>query len=80
MEPKNLRIDYEIHKTLSRELTPGIVAALDKFKAEDLYKTCITCAYFDAKEEKCMKVGVRPPAFIIVRGCEAYYNNSDIPF
>jgi hypothetical protein len=52
---------------------------LDMYHAEDLFKTCLTCIHF-MEDETCKRAKAKPPAFIIVRGCEAYFDNQDIPF
>lgn len=62
----------------------------------DLYRSCITCAYFEgardlsdhpAKQPRCAKHCAHPPAFIIANGCDDYVDmvesgklNDDIPF
>ena len=39
--------------------------------------TCTNCCDWDEPKEMCMKFKVRPPAKVIVVGCE---HHSDIPF
>lgn len=41
--------------------------------------TCITCKYFDHKDETCFLAGKRPPARVIAEGCPAYIADG-IPF
>ena len=52
---------------------------LDNYHADELFKTCITCVHFTEKEF-CVRAKAKPPAFIIVCGCEGYFDNQDIPF
>lgn len=42
------------------------------------FTTCINCEHWKAKEEICGKFNQRPPAKIIVTGCEEHSDN--IPF
>jgi hypothetical protein len=39
--------------------------------------TCLNCTNFNEKEELCKKASSRPPAEVLVYGCEAW---DDIPF
>lgn len=55
-----------------------LIQFLSKYKAEEIFRTCLTCTYF--KDEICQKAKARPPAFIIVRGCEKYLDLDSIPF
>lgn len=43
-----------------------------------LLRTCITCGNWDEKVEQCYKYSARPPAQVIVLGCEEWI--MDIPF
>jgi hypothetical protein len=52
---------------------------LATYKTEDIFKTCVTCCHL-VKDDICKRANVRPPAFVIVRGCEHYFDNDDIPF
>lgn len=55
-----------------------LIKFLSQYKAEEIFRTCITCTYFE--NEICTKAKARPPAFIIVRGCEKYLDLDSIPF
>lgn len=60
----------------------------------DLYRSCITCAYFEGarnlsddpkKQPRCAKHCANPPACIIANGCDDYVDmcegkDDDIPF
>lgn len=46
----------------------------------DWFATCITCEHWKKEEEICNKFGIRPPACVIVDGCEYYEDNDQIPF
>lgn len=41
------------------------------------WPTCLNCVHWDTSRELCKLNGCRPPATIIVNGCECY---DDIPF
>lgn len=41
------------------------------------FSTCLNCHYWKDKEEMCSKYNQRPPAKIIISGCEEH---TDIPF
>ena len=41
-------------------------------------RTCCNCLWFDDKTEFCKPANARPPARVIVAGCEKY--EDDIPF
>lgn len=46
-----------------------------------LFKTCATCRHMERTgPAKCHKYGVTPPVDVIMRGCPAYDDESDIPF
>lgn len=51
-------------------------------KRSDYFQTCITCEHWSEPKELCKKFNVRPPANVIVDGCDSYqdYQLSDIPF
>ena len=49
-------------------------AQVDNF----LWQTCINCENWDKDKELCEKWGVRPPAKVIVNGCDDWF--VDIPF
>jgi len=42
-----------------------------------LYRTCLNCCDWNDKTEICMKYKSRPPAKVIVSGCDSH---TDIPF
>ena len=42
-----------------------------------MFTSCINCGYWDDKKELCTKFKQRPPAKIIVKGCDSHM---DIPF
>jgi hypothetical protein len=43
-----------------------------------LRRSCVTCEYFDQKNEMCKMVSQRPPARVVAFGCEKY--EQEIPF
>lgn len=71
-----LRPDTQIFKNDFRHY---IQEYLNKANAEDIFRTCLTCVYFEANEN-CIKANKRPPAFVIVRGCDMYFDTQDVPF
>lgn len=48
----------------------------------DLRRSCVSCRYFDDINEVCTfnKCNIRPPARIIVDGCDSYEDETEIPF
>jgi hypothetical protein len=46
----------------------------------DWFSTCITCKYWNGEKEICNKFGIRPPACVMVDGCEYYEDNDTVPF
>lgn len=45
---------------------------------EQLFKSCLNCIAFNSKKELCELNNLRPPAEIVVYGCEMH--DFDIPF
>lgn len=45
-------------------------AVIDRLKNEGAFDNCTTCMYWDDKNEMCEKFKQRPPAKVIVHGCE----------
>ncbi len=43
-----------------------------------LDRNCTRCEHFDARDEQCKLWGARPPAKVIVTGCEKF--DEGIPF
>lgn len=43
-----------------------------------MFETCLNCDHWNDRDEICTKFKMRPPAKIIVCGCE--FHESDIPF
>lgn len=41
------------------------------------FSTCLDCCYWKDKEELCSKFNARPPAKVIVSGCNEH---TDVPF
>ena len=44
------------------------------------FKSCINCNHFNDKKEICLLANSRPPAPIIVYGCDSHIEKNDIPF
>ena len=45
----------------------------------DVLKNCTKCIYWDFNNDMCGKFDVKPPATVIVKGCE-HFMPDDIPF
>ena len=64
-----------------RNLSPSRESALKELiqgmMNDGWFTTCTNCCDWNDKTEMCMKFKVRPPAKVIVVGCEQH---SDIPF
>jgi len=50
---------------------------IDACYAEGWFRNCTGCMHWNAESETCKKFNVRPPAKVIVKGCEEY---DEIPF
>ena len=55
------------------------LAILDVLEKQYPMQSCINCDHFD-KDEKCKLFDARPPAKIIVSGCEKWQDKDLIPF
>lgn len=74
IKPK-LRVDayYDIQS--------HIVAGLERVATEYfIYRSCLTCEYFNEKAELCKLANQRPPARVIVFGCPKWVDVKEIPF
>lgn len=62
------------------ELRDYLVDAMRGYGGE-LLKTCLTCMYFDERNEACkVYANQRPPARVIAYGCKSYFAPDEIPF
>jgi hypothetical protein len=52
-------------------------AFADWMQQEGLYKSCLNCCDWQELNETCGKYKMRPPAKVIICGCE---HHTDIPF
>jgi len=43
-------------------------------------QNCTNCGHFDERTENCILYKARPPASIIVSGCDSYQEDDGIPF
>lgn len=59
---------YPIVKHLADVLGKGVVA----------FRCCLDCIHFDEEKEVCAKWNARPPARVIVNGCDDHVDK--IPF
>jgi len=64
------KIRLEAMKNLSSLLT-------DYMMDIGMFRTCLNCAYWNEKNETCQYYKQKPPAKVIVCGCETH---TDIPF
>lgn len=76
MKPK-FRKEAEID--LQSAITFAIWAQLNR---KDIYpfQSCLSCIHFKEQTEICNLANQRPPAKIIVFGCNSYVDNQDVPF
>ncbi len=70
-----IRIDAEFD--LQHAITKPIVKAIQEIDFP--FQTCITCEHFN-EQEICKIANQRPPAKVIVYGCDSWYNRDEIPF
>lgn len=78
-------LPYDVTENVMHILTYGAYRS-------DLFTSCVTCSHFETTEltvpdehgattvEKCKLCGLRPPASVIVDGCNKYEDKNDIPF
>lgn len=52
---------------------------LNVLHAEGCFQNCTKCFYWKTEKEICNKFNQRPPARIIVKGCQ-YFELDEIPF
>ncbi len=55
------------------------LAVQDILEKDFPFQSCINCDHF-TKDERCGLFNARPPAKIIVYGCEKWINKDAIPF
>jgi hypothetical protein len=55
------------------------LAVLDILEKEFPFQSCINCEHF-TKDERCKLFNARPPAKIIVLGCEKWQDKNQIPY
>lgn len=48
------------------------LAILELIEREKVYRSCLSCHYFEEAAESCKLASARPPARIIVQGCDKY--------
>jgi hypothetical protein len=65
------------HEKYMRDLADNLVTKVHR-DFDALRKNCVTCEFFDDKQELCTIFKARPPATVIVKGCDRYEN--EIPF
>lgn len=46
----------------------------------DVMRSCLNCEWFDEPNEMCKVFKQRPPARVIVEGCNSYSDKEDLPF
>lgn len=74
MKPK-LRVDAIY------DMRDAIVQALEILaKQNHIYKCCLNCEHFNQHQELCKLANARPPARVIVFGCELWEDQDGIPF
>lgn len=73
-KPK-LRIDAQV------ELRAAIANWIETtFRGEFPFQNCLNCLNFNEKSEICKLYNAKPPARVIVYGCEKFDDISEIPF
>ena len=55
------------------------LAVMDVLEKEFPFQSCINCNFFSDKEI-CSIFNARPPAKVIVHGCERWEDKDEIPF
>jgi hypothetical protein len=70
----NTKLDHEKYmRDVADKTAEGIRAAIYA-----LTKNCVSCEFFDQNKEFCNLHKAKPPAKVIVIGCDKYEN--EIPF
>lgn len=65
---------------LNNKIKQAVNDVITKADYRDIpFQTCIMCKNFN-ENEICAKYNVRPPARIIVFGCQLFDDGQDIPF
>lgn len=62
----------------NKELAEALSIFLDKYNADEFFVTCLSCVHWH--KEVCLLNGQKPPAVVIIAGCECYCDKEEIPF
>lgn len=73
-----MSIEYENLKVKNIEIARHRINLQDSLIQRDQWQTCINCDDFVKETEECKMHKARPPAYIIVSGCENH--TMAIPF
>lgn len=63
----------------AKDILTNIIKSAIEREHNYLYQSCINCEFFE-KDETCFLVKKRPPAKVIVLGCERWMEKDSIPF
>lgn len=77
---QNTKTDTELvlHDNIRQEAMKNLASIISDFLMEKgFFTTCLNCAYWNRENEMCNYYKQRPPAKVIVVGCETH---TDIPF
>ena len=80
---RNIKMKPKLRKEAELDLRSAITGAIwAQFNRNDIYpfQSCINCVNFVEQTEKCTLAQQRPPARVIVFGCQCYVDNQEIPF
>lgn len=70
-----------IKPRMRREALIELQSALSKaFNFDFPFQSCLSCVSFRESDELCLLVNLRPPAKVIVYGCDQYMDNREVPF
>lgn len=61
-------------------LTDKLQSWLAETDPVSLWQTCATCLFLGKDDRTCSKFGKQPPVSVVVKGCDFYDDNYDIPF
>jgi len=70
---------------LQSKLLASVIGVLKEVTPKNMmFQSCLVCEHFENEPERCKMFNVRPPARIIVFGCEKFKESdsfdNDIPF
>lgn len=68
---------FKLRTNTRNDLVNAIATQLER---SYMYQCCLNCEHFKEKTEMCLLANQRPPARVIVYGCNSWQDLDSIPF